>query len=183
MFKIISRASFKKSGKESACNAGYPSSNPGLGRSAGEGIGYPLQYSWTSLVAHLVKNPPAMQETGFNPWVGKIPWRRERLPTSIFWPGEFHGLYRPLGHKESDITEQLSYYLSYTYIRASQVALVVKQPICCYGDIRDVGSVPGSGRSLGEGHDNPLQYSCLGNLMDKGAWEATIQGVARVGYE
>ena len=50
-------------GKESACNAGDPSSIPGLGRSAGEGIGYPLQYSWASLVAQLVKNPPAMQET------------------------------------------------------------------------------------------------------------------------
>ena len=46
--------------KESACNAGDPGSIPGLGRSAGEGIGYPLQYSLASLVAHLVKNPPAM---------------------------------------------------------------------------------------------------------------------------
>ena len=48
--------------KESACNAGDPSSIPGSGRSPGEGIGYPLQYSWGSLVAHLVENPPAMQE-------------------------------------------------------------------------------------------------------------------------
>ena len=51
-------------GKESACNAGDPSSIPGSGRSGGEGIGYPLQYSWASLVAQLVKNLPAMQETG-----------------------------------------------------------------------------------------------------------------------
>ena len=50
-------------GKESACNAGDPSLIPGLGRSPGEGIGYPLQYSWASLVAQLVKNPPAMWET------------------------------------------------------------------------------------------------------------------------
>ena len=53
-------------GKESACNAGGPGWVPGLGRPAGEGIGYPLQYSWASLVAlavQLVKNPPAMQET------------------------------------------------------------------------------------------------------------------------
>ena len=50
-------------GKESACNTGDPSSVPGLGTSAGEGIGYPLQYSWASLVAQLVKNPPAMLET------------------------------------------------------------------------------------------------------------------------
>ena len=47
-------------GKESTCNAGDPSSIPGLGRSPGEGKGYPLQYSWASLVAQTVKNPPAM---------------------------------------------------------------------------------------------------------------------------
>ena len=41
-------------------------------------------------------------------WVGKIPQRRERLPTPIFWPGEFHGLYRPWGRKELDMTEQLA---------------------------------------------------------------------------
>ena len=57
-----------------------------------------------SLVAQLVKNLPAMWET----WIGKIPWRRERLPTPEFWPGEFHGLYSPWGCKESDMTEQLS---------------------------------------------------------------------------
>ena len=50
-------------GKESACNAGDPGSIPGLGRSTGEGIGYPLQYSWASCVAQLVKNLPAMRET------------------------------------------------------------------------------------------------------------------------
>ena len=50
-------------GKESACSAGEPSSIPGLGRSPEEGIGYPLQYSWASLLVQIVKNPPAMQET------------------------------------------------------------------------------------------------------------------------
>ena len=50
-------------GEESACHAGDTSSIPGSGRSARKGIGYPLQYSWASLVAQLVKNPPAMQET------------------------------------------------------------------------------------------------------------------------
>ena len=50
-------------GKESAYNAGDPGSIPGSGRSAGEGIGYPLQYPWASFVAQLVKNPPAMRET------------------------------------------------------------------------------------------------------------------------
>ena len=50
-------------GKECACKAGDPGSIPGSRRSAGEGIGYPLQYSWASLVAQLVKSPPAMRET------------------------------------------------------------------------------------------------------------------------
>ena len=43
----------------------------------------------------------------FNPWIGKIPWRRERLPTLVFWPREFHGLYSSWVRKESDTTEQL----------------------------------------------------------------------------
>ena len=49
--------------KESACNAGDPGLIPGSGGSAGEGIGYPFRYSWSSLVTQMVKNPPAMQET------------------------------------------------------------------------------------------------------------------------
>jgi len=53
--------------------------------------------------------------------------------------------------------------------RASQVALVVKNPPANAGDIRDTGSIPGLGRSPGGGHGNPLQYSCLENLMDRGA--------------
>ena len=57
-------------GKESACNAGDPGSIPGVGRSLGDGIGYPLQYSWASLVAQLVKNPPVMQET----WLESLGW-------------------------------------------------------------------------------------------------------------
>ena len=57
-------------GKESACSAGDPSSIPGSGRSPGEGIGYPLHYSWASLVAQMVKNPPAVWET----WVLYLGW-------------------------------------------------------------------------------------------------------------
>ena len=71
-------------GKESACNAGNPGSIPGLGRSPGEVIGYPLQYSWASPVAQVVKNRPTMWET----WVGKIRWRRAGQPTPVFLPGE-----------------------------------------------------------------------------------------------
>ena len=93
-------------GKESTCSAGDPGSIPELGRSAGEGIGYSLQYCWASLVAKPVKNLPATRET----WVGKI---RERLATPVFWPGEFNRLYRPWGHKESNMTERLSFALCY----------------------------------------------------------------------
>ena len=57
-------------GKEFTCNAGDPGLIPGLGRSPREGIGYPLQHSWASLVAQLVKNPPAMWET----WVPSLGW-------------------------------------------------------------------------------------------------------------
>ena len=57
-------------GEESAYNAGVPGLIPGLGRSAGGGIGYPLQYSWVSLVAQLVKNSPVMWET----WVRSLGW-------------------------------------------------------------------------------------------------------------
>ena len=52
------------------------------------------------------------RKPGFDPWVGKIPWRRESLPIPVFWPGEFHGLYSPWGHKELDTTKQLSPSLS-----------------------------------------------------------------------
>ena len=95
-------------GKESACNAGDPGLIPGLGRSPGEGIGCPLQYFWASLVAQLVKNPPAMQET----WVRSLGWEgpleKGNLPTPVFWPGDFHWLYSLWGCKESDMTERLS---------------------------------------------------------------------------
>ena len=61
---------FGSDGKESACNAGDPGSIPGAGRSTGKGIGCPLQYSWASLVAQLVENPPAMWET----WIQTLGW-------------------------------------------------------------------------------------------------------------
>ena len=63
--------------------------------------------------------------------------------------------------------------------RASQVALVVKNPSASIGDIRNVGSIPGSGRSWGGRHGNPFQYSCLENPMDRGAQQATVYRVAQ----
>jgi len=58
---------------------------------------------------------------------------------------------------------------------------VVKNPPANEGHTGDVGSIPGSGRSLGEGNGNPLQYSCLENPMDRGAWQATVHRVAKSG--
>ena len=91
--------------RESTCSVGDLGSIPGLGRAPGGGRGNPLQYSWASLVAQMVKNPPAMQET----WVQSLGWEH---------------------------------------------------------------SFPG------EGNGYPLQYSCLENSMDRGAWWATVHGVS-----
>ena len=79
---------------------------PGLGRSAGKGIDYPLQYSWAFLVAQLVKSLPAAWET----WVRSLGWedpleKGKATHTLVFWPGELQGLYSPWDHKESDMTE------------------------------------------------------------------------------
>ena len=63
--------------------------------------------------------------------------------------------------------------------RASQVALIVKNPPANAGDIRDAGSMPGLGRSTGEGNGNPLQYSCLENPMDSEAWWAMVHWEAK----
>ena len=80
-----------------------------LGWSPGEGIDYPLQYSWASLVAQLVKTPPEMRETWVWSLGWKDAWRRERLPTPVFCL-ENSMDYRPWGHKESDMTEWFSHF-------------------------------------------------------------------------
>ena len=63
--------------------------------------------------------------------------------------------------------------------QAPQAAPVVKNPPASAGDIRDAGSIPGSGRSPGGGHGKPLQYSCLENPTDRGAWRAIVHGAAK----
>ena len=98
-----------------------------------------LMRSWTFLVAQLIKNPPAMQETRFNSWLGKIPWRRDRLPTLVF--------------------------LDFSRGSAG------KESTCNAGDM---GSIPGLGRSPGEGKGYQLQYSGLENSMD-----CIVHGVAK----
>ena len=95
-------------GKESTCNAGDPGLISGLGRSTWEGICYPLQYSWASLVAQLVENPPAMWEAcvWFLGWEDPL----EKVHIPVFQSGELQGLYSPWGHKELDMTEPLSFW-------------------------------------------------------------------------
>ena len=102
-------------GKESACNVGDLGLGPGLGRSPGEGKGYPLQYSG------------------------------------------------------------LENFMDYTVHVGFSGGLEVKVSAC---NAEDLGSIPGLGRYPGEGNGNPLQYSCLENPMDGGAWWATVHGVA-----
>ena len=130
-------------GKGSACNAEDPSSILGSGRSTGDGIGYPLQYSWASLVAQLVKNLTARWETWVRSPGWEVVWRRERLPTPVFWPGEFHGQRSLTGYMELPVR---TWWLT-----------------CKYKDLSN------QGRSPGEGNDNPLQYSGLENSMERGA--------------
>ena len=126
-------------GKESTCNVGDLGLIAGLGRSLGEGKGYPLQYSGLeNSMDHIVHG----------------------VANSRTWLSKFH--------------------TSLAYRWASQVALVVKNLPANAGDVRDKGSmIPGSRRSPRWGHGNPLQYSCLKNPMDRGAWQVTVHMVAK----
>ena len=110
----------------------------------------------TTQVALTVKSPSANAEDvkrhGFNPWVGKIPWRRAQQPTPVFLPGGSHGRRglvgcSPWDRKESDTTERLHFHFS----------------LSC----------------IGEGNGNPLQCSCLENPRVGGAWWAAVSGVAQ----
>ena len=86
-FQISRKRIHSSAGKESACNAGDTGWIPGSGRSAWEGLGYPLQYSWASLVAQLVKNLPAMGET----WVWSLGWK-DSLEKGKAHPFQYSGL-------------------------------------------------------------------------------------------
>ena len=160
-----------------------------------------------SLVAQMVKNPPAMRriEPGFNPWVAKIPWRRGRLPTLVLWPGEFgynwvtkhmyarmhththtqtrefHGLYSPWGQKELDTTEWPS-----TRTHTHPVSVLIGFPRW----LSDLKKKESScqhrrhrvnawvGKIPWRRKWQPPQYSCLGNPMDREAWWATVHEIA-----
>ena len=100
-------------GKESACNAEDPGPIPGLGRSPGEGIGYPTPVSLGSPSGSADKESACSAgDLGLIPGLRRSPGEGlGYLPTPVFWPGEFHGLYSPWGHKKSDVTEHLQIFL------------------------------------------------------------------------
>ena len=106
-------------GKESPCNIGDADSIPGLGRSPEEGKGYPLQYSWASLVAQLVKNPPAMWETWGRSLGQEDPLEKGKATHSSILPREFHRLYSPF-------TEQN--YHPRKFLHASCKSILIPRP-------------------------------------------------------
>ena len=107
-------------GKESAYNTGDPGSIPGSGRSHGEGVGYPLQYSWNSFVAQLVKTLPATRDT----WVRSLGWKdpleKGKATHSSILAWRIPWLYSPWGGKESDTTERLSLCTLYSVLRTQK---------------------------------------------------------------
>ena len=131
-----------------------------------------------TLVAHLVKNPPAMWETWVWSLVWKIPWRREWLLTPVLWPGKFQ--LQRVGHDWAIFTFHCfcAYENSIVLLTQERPSLVAqwlkKKKICL--QCRRPGFSPGFGRSPGEGNGYPLQYSCLEN---RGANGATVHGVTK----
>ena len=101
---------------------------------------------------------------GFDPWVGRIPWRRESLPTPVFWPGEFHGMYSPWGCKESDTTKQLS--LSYIQ------SILIESPVPIHSVVSDSVTLwtvsPLSMGVFRQGYWSGLPFPPPGDLPDPG---------------
>ena len=134
-----------------------------------------LSYSWiNNILDQLSGKEFACQCTrpGFDPWVLKVPWRREWQLTPVFLPGKSHGqrsllVYSPWGRKRA----------GYNLVakQGFPSGLDSKESACNAGD---PVLIPGSGRSPGEGNGYPLHYSCLENSMGRGAWWATVHGAA-----
>ena len=146
---------------------------------------------------------------GFNPWVGKIPWSGKWQPTLVFLPrkcNEQRSLagYRSHVAKKSQMrlnTQKHNAPFQFISCSGFPNGSAVNNLLANAGDMGlipgsgrspngsavnnllanagDMGLIPGSGRSPGEGNGNPLQYSCLGNPMDRGAWQVTVRGVAK----
>ena len=132
-------------GKESTRNAGDSGSIPGLGRSSGEGIGYPLQYFWSSLVAQTVKNLPAMWET----WVHSLGWE-EPLEESVATHSSILAQRVPM---DREAWQAIVHGVAKSWTRTERPSTAQhrrrrgKGPTCNAGDSKDVGLIPGSGRS------------------------------------
>ena len=98
------------------------------------------------------KNPLAnagdVRDVGSIPWLGRFPWRREKLPIPVSWPREFHGLYSPRGHKESDMTERPSLSLSHLFNLA--VTCIIHKHMCamCWVDRTRVSYVSCIGKQV-----------------------------------
>ena len=148
-----------------------------------------------------MKNLPASRRPRFYSWVRKIPWRKAWQPSPVFLPGESHGQrnqagYSPWGHRVEHNNDhaqhiyQSNHYNPSAFLPTSRtwfiimdwpslIALVAKNLHASAGDVRRMDLIPGSGRSPGGGNGNPLQSSCLENPMDRGAWWATVCGMAK----
>ena len=146
---------------------------PGSGRSSGGGHGNPLQYS-------CLENPMdrgalwAMVHRVAKKQVFSVWAEVKKVSKSLFWHVFSKYSFSVFGKLKS---------VSQPYRLDSSVivvlSLVVKNPPANAGDVRDTGLIPGSGRSSGGGHGNPLQYSCLENPMDRGACWVRVHGVAQ----
>ena len=145
--------------KESLCNTGDWGSIPGSGRSPREGNGYPIQCS-------CLKNPRGQRSLA-----GYSPWGHKKLDTTDWATNTL------ISHMHIHI----HIYMYMCLYLVFSGATVIKNLPANAQDVGDTSSVPGSGRSLGEGNGNPFQYSCLENFMDRGAWQATVHGVTKSG--
>ena len=136
----------------------------------------------------MVKNLPAMQET----WVQSLGWEDPLEKGTATYPLQYSGLENSMDGEAWHATVHgvpksrtglSDFHFSIYILWASQVVLVVKNLPANAGDARDAVSILGSRRSPGVGNDNPLQYSCLENPMDREAWWATAQGLQKVGQD
>ena len=127
-----------------------------------------------SLVAQMVKNLLQCRRPRFDPWVGKIPWRRKWQPAPVFLPGQRSlTRYSPWGGKELERTKRPRTYTHCWLIHTGILGLLRGH----YGKEPDTASIPESGRSPGGRRGNPLWYPCLENPMDGGVLWAIVHWV------
>ena len=159
-------------GTESACNADL-GSIPGLGRTPGEGKGYPLQYSGLENSMDCIVYGVTKSRTQL--------WFSLSLVSPHFPLGFKILLYPDVLFSLWSLFLKLSYGLFFFFCLTTGFSggSVVKNLPAKAEDAGDKGLIPGSGRSSGVGNGNPLQYSCLWNPMDRGAWRATVQMVPK----